>query len=48
MISATLIRSRIALASNFGNRVAKKTGTYSVDKKDTDPYNISPIEMRSL
>ena len=22
--------------------------TYSRDKKDTDPYNISPIEMRSL
>ena len=28
--------------------LAFKWYTYSRDKKDTDPYNISPIEMRSL
>ena len=29
-------------------KYSEKSAIYSRDKKDTDPYDISPIEMRSL
>ena len=42
----------VLLFKGYSNYIFQKStyleSSYSRDKKDTDPYNISPIEMRSL
>ena len=44
----TFKKDMMFLGKIFKQSISYYLTTYSRGKKDTDPYNISPIEMRSL
>ena len=49
LFSASQQQIQMKSVSEADNNLISAGNTqYSHDKKDTDPYNISPIEMRSL